>query len=459
MSTVVPPGPPLRFSAPRLSPSVRAFVANEAGSAVVLLAATLVALAWANSPWWHSYDSLWETPVSLRVGSEAMTLDLRHVVNDAAMALFFLVLGLEITSEVTTGDLRDPRKVVVPALGAVGGMLVPVAIYLAVDHSSQTAHGWGVVMSTDTAFVLGVLALFGPRCPDALRLFLLTLAVVDDIGAITVLAVAYTESVRVWPLVVAAALLAAFAALRWLGAWRTTPYVLLGVALWCAVYRSGVHPTLAGVLVGLLVPATPVHEDQTRRLLFFGRALAEEPTAAQARVATLAVQATVPTGERLQRELHPWSAYVVVPLFGLANAGVHVDGGVLHDASTSPLTLGIVVALVVGNAVGITLASWAALRSGLGDLPGRVRYGHLVGGAVLAGMGFTISLFVADLAFDDPVLRDQAKIGVLAGSLVAAVLGTLVIRFMGERSPLCTPASGLPAGSLPPLPWTSPAGG
>lgn len=448
------PGPALRFAAPQLTPGVRSFLLNEAGSGAALLAATIVALVWSNSPWNASYFSFWETPTALSIGGRELHMDLRHVINDGAMAVFFLVLGLEVTRELTTGELRNPRTVLVPALGAVGGMVVPIALYLAVNPSGAAAQGWGIVMSSDTAFLLGVLALFGPRCPDQLRLFLLTLAVVDDVGAIGVLAVFYTDHLRLDALLMAAVLVGALIALRWLGIWRLTPYVVVGLVLWFAVHEAGVHPTLAGVVVGALIPSRPTR-DEGQGVRIFGRALIEQPTATRARLAVLAATATVSANERLQRNLHPWSAYVVIPLFGLANAGVHLTGEVLRDAARSPVTLGIVLGLVVGKVVGIGGAATLALRTGLGALPGRVRYSHLLGGATLAGMGFTISLFITDLAFDDETLRNDAKIGILAGSLIAAVLGAWVLRVMGERSPLCSPGGDLAPASLPPLPWTT----
>ncbi len=312
-------------------------------------------------------------------------------------------------------------------------------------------------MSTDTAFVLGVLALFGPSCPDQLRLFLLTLAVVDDIAAITLMAVFYAGDVKPLALVAAGVLLAVIGVLRWLGVWRLVPYVVVGIALWYAVYESGVHPTLAGVLVGLTIPSRPSHREQIQRLPVYGRALIEEQTAERLRLATLAAAASVAPSERLQRAVHPWSAYVVVPAFGLANAGVHLSGEVVARAATSAVSVGIAVALVVGNLVGISVASTAALRARLGVLPGQVRYSHLVGGAILAGIGFTISLFITELAFDDPLLRDEAKIGILTGSLVAAVLGGWVLRSAGRRSPLCSPEADVAPPALPAPPWTAPA--
>jgi Na+:H+ antiporter, NhaA family len=450
------PGPPLRFVTPQMTPAVRRFISNEAGSAAVLLAATVVALIWANSPWSDGYGQFWDTPIRVDVGSHGAGLDLRQIVNDAAMAVFFLVLGLEIGRETKAGELRDRRSVTVPACGAIGGMLLPIAIFLAINHGGPAAHGWGIVMSSDTAFVLGVLALFGPRCPDQLRLFLLALAVVDDLGAITVMAVFYTEQVKIVPVVIAAALIGCFLGLRWLGVWRLTPYVILSLALWSATYASGVHPTLAGVLAGLLIPASDPAKIRVPELAVFGRALIENPSAGGVRLANLAASATVSANERLQTWLHPWSAYFVIPAFGLANAGVSLSAENLRTAAHSPVTIGIALALVVGNAVGISVGSTIALRTGIGVLPGRVRYSHLFGGAVLAGIGFTISLFITDLAFADQALRDQAKIGILAGSLISALIGAWVLRVMGERTSLCSPAGDSAPAALPPLPWSAP---
>jgi len=456
VQTPARPGPPLRFQLRPLAPSLRSFLATEAGGAVLLLAATVVALVWANSAWAPAYEDLWHATAGWTVGPWSFEMDLHHWVNDAAMAVFFLVIGLEINREVTSGELRNRRTVAVPALGALGGLAVPALIYLAFNVGSPAQHGWGIVMSTDTAFLVGILALFGPRCPDQLRLFLLTLAVVDDIGAITVMAVFYTDAVWLPGLVIAAALVVAILVLRWLGVWQLAPYVVAGVALWGAVYASGVHATLAGVLVGLLVPSRPARPDDVAVVPRYAKRLAQETTAEREHLTELAARASVAPSERLQRVLHPWSAYLVVPVFGLANAGVRLDAESLRAAAGSPLTIGVAVALVAGNAIGIFCASTLALRMGLGDLPGRVRYSHLLGGSILAGIGFTISLFIAELAFDDPVLVEQAKIGILAGSLVAAVLGSVALRLFGERWPLCSPGSAGPPPELPPLPWRPP---
>jgi Na+:H+ antiporter, NhaA family len=438
-----------------LSPSSKLYMGTEAGGSALLLAATVLALLWANSPWSGSYDAFWHTPAEIGVGEYVLELDLRHWVNDGLMALFFLVVGLEITREVSTGELRDRRTVAAPALGALGGLVVPALIYLAINPSGPEQAGWGVVMSTDTAFVLGVLALFGPRCPDRLRLFLLTLAIVDDIGAIGVMAIFYTDDLDLPMLAASVALIGVLAALRWAGVWWLTPYVLTGVALWVTVHESGVHATLAGVAIGLLLPSSPPGPDVVERTRSYGRALREQPDAERARLAGLAAAATVPTGERLQFRLHRWTAYGVVPVFGLANAGVVLNSETLREAATSSVTIGVWVALVVGNAVGITLAAGLALRAGWGVLPGGVRWSHLFAGATLAGIGFTISLFIADLAFDDEALRQQATIGILAGSITAAIIGTVLLRVLGERFPLCSPdAPGPP--TLPPRPWLDP---
>ena len=440
---------------PRRSSRFRQFLANESGGAVLLLIATVLALLWANLT--GHYEGFWKTEVMIVVGTWSESLDLRHLVNDGAMVLFFLVVGLEISRQVTVGELRDRRLVIAPMLGAIGGLVLPALIYLAVTHGGPGAVGWGIPISTDTAFLIGILALFGPRCPDQLRLFLLTLAIVDDLGAITVVAVFYTDRISVPALVTVAGLVLVLLFLRWAGVWQLTPYVLVGLALWVAVYASGLHPTLAGVLVGVLLPMAPVEPEQGERLRFYGRAVIERADAVRARRATAAVRATVPANERLQDALHPVSAFVVVPLFGLANSGVRLDGEALAAAWRSDVTAAVVLALLLGNAIGISVGAGVALRVGIGMLPGRVRYGHLLGGAVLAGIGFTISLFITDLAFTDEALRRDAKIGVLAGSLFAAVLGSLLLRYLGDRLPLCSIEDSVEPPALPTGPWRDPA--
>ena len=456
MTEVPRPGPPPRVVFRGPSPAVRRFLATESAGSVFLLAGTVLALVWANSPWSSSYTEFWHLPVGFGVGPITFEMSVQHWVNDAAMAIFFCVIGLEITREVAQGDLRDRRTVIVPTIGAVGGLLVPIAIYLLINPSGEAARGWGVVMSTDTAFVLGILALFGPRCPDRIRVFLLTLAIADDIGAITLMAIFYSHDPSLPALGLAALLVLVLLALRWLGVWRLYPYVLVGIALWFCVHRSGVHATLAGVAVGLIIPAMPPPRSVIDRSAAYNRALRESPTAERARLAVLAAESTIPANDRLERALHPWTAYVIVPVFAFANAGVALDPAALGTAFGSAVTWGVVVALVLGNTVGITGASLLMIRLGWGVLPGGVRYSHLLAAAMLAGIGFTISLFIAELAFTDPAIMEQAKIGILAGSLVAAVAGSITLRLLGNRFPMCSPGAGESTLTLPPRPWRAP---
>ena len=459
MTAAVPPrpGPPSRLHHPAITVALRRFLATEIGSGLLLCGATLLALVWANSPWSDAYQRLWATEVGVRFGGAELMMDLRHWVDDGLMTLFFLVVGLEVTREITVGELRDRRTIGVPVLAAVGGMLLPALIYLGFNAGGSGANGWGIAMATDIAFVLGALALVGPRCPDQLRLFLLTVAIVDDIGAILVIAVFYSEDLSVVPLLVAAALVGALIALRWIRVWRGPAYLAVGLGLWLAVYESGVHATIAGVLIGLLVSTrAPAPAEE---LDAYARALAEDTTAERARLARLAAASTVSPNERIQYALHPWTSYAIVPIFAFANAGVRLDGETLRAAATSPITLGIVTALILGKSIGIAGSTLLALRLRLGVLPGVIRRGQLVGGATLAGIGFTVALFIADLAFADPALRDQAVVGILAGSVLAAVLGTVIFRLLDDRGGICAPPRAveeLPA--LPPRPWREPVG-
>ncbi|GIF67350.1 Na(+)/H(+) antiporter NhaA [Asanoa ishikariensis] len=451
------PGPRNRLSSalPLVPQPVTRFLVTEAGSGFLLLAAAIAALVWANVPG-GSYEWVWETTASIQLGDYGITLDLQHWINDAAMAIFFLTVGLEINREVTVGELRRRRYVMAPIFGAAGGVIVPALIFYGFNAGTPAEHGWGIPISTDTAFLLGILALFGPRCPDQLRLFFLTLAIVDDIVAILVLAIFYTPELSMVPLIVAIVLTAVLFGLRWAGVWQLRWYGLVGIALWFAIYESGLHGTLAGVILGLLVPATPTDPRLLEFLRFYGRGLIERADAQRARLTVQAARATVPANDRMQDVLHPFSAYVIVPVFALANAGVVLNAESLSRAARSPVTIGILVALVVGKTVGISLGTAIALWTKLGELPGRVRYGHLIGGAALAGIGFTISLFIAGLAYDDPVLNADAKIGVLVGSVLAAVIGSLALRYLGERLPLCMVEDDEAVPALPTGPWTDP---
>ncbi|WP_228551587.1 Na+/H+ antiporter NhaA [Mumia zhuanghuii] len=454
------PGPKPRVVVPypRLSPGLRRYLSTESGGATLLLAMSAAALLWANLAG-HSYEEFWSTPASMAVGDGSIDLSLHHWINDGAMAIFFLVVGLEVNRELTVGELRSFRAASVPLFGAIGGLAVPIGLFILLNPSGEDFSGWGVPMSTDTAFVVGVLALVGPRCPDQLRVFLLTLAIFDDIGAIALLGIFYSEDVSFTALGISGALVAVLVAMRWVGIWQVTPYLFVGGALWLSVLESGIHPTLAGVVVGLCVPVrhTSRREEVRLRLLFYGRALAEDRDATRSRLAVSAARSAVPTADRLQDGLHPISSYLVVPAFGLANAGIFLSGDAISDAFGSPVTLGVILGLFVGKAVGVMAGAALALQTGLGTLPGRVRYGHVLGGAFLCGIGFTIALFVSELAFADEALRNEAKIGILIGSLVSALAGALILRYFGDRLPLCTPDEEDGPPPLPEGPWRAPA--
>jgi Na+:H+ antiporter, NhaA family len=411
------------------------FLRTEAGSASLLLGATVVALVWANSPWSGAYEDLWSTELSIAVGGAELREDLRHWVNDGLMVFFFFVVGLEIRREMSMGELTERGRAAVPALAALAGMVVPALLYALVTAGGEGARGWGIVMATDIAFVLGLLSLVGPRFPGSLRVFLLTLAIVDDIGAIVVIAIFYSSGIDVVALAVAAALVPAIFVINRVRIWRGPAYLLVGVALWVAMVESGVHPTIAGVLVGVLVAVFPPSRGDVERAARLTRSFRQSPTPELARSATLGVADAVSPNERLQALWHPWTSYVIVPLFALANAGVALDGPMLDRALGSPVTLGVVLGLVVGKLAGISLVAAGAAKLGLGRLPDGVGRGQLAGGAALAGIGFTVSLFITDLAFEEEALREEAKVGVLAASLLAALLATLVFRLAGRGEP------------------------
>lgn len=435
-----------------LSRAARSFLRTESGSAVLLLAAAVLALVWANLG--SGYEDLWHAELSLRLGDAELTEDLRHWVNDGLMVVFFFSVGLEISREMTLGELRGARAVATPALAALGGLMVPAALFLLLNAGGPGAGAWGIAISTDTAVLLGVLALVGPRCPDQLRVFLLALAIVDDIGAVAAIAVFYTDEVHGAALALAGGLFVALLALRYVAFWRTPVYVLIGVVMWLAVLESGVHPSVVGVAMGLLVNAYAPRPQDMDRAQVLGRSFLVDPSPRRALAAQTAVTEAVSPNERLQLRIQPWSGYVIVPLFVLANAGVLLTGETLAAAVVSPITWGIVAGLTVGKLIGVTAGTWVALRTGAGTVPDTLRWGQLVGGAGLSGIGFTVALFVTDLALDDPALVNEAKIGILAGSLLAAVIGWSIFRLAGERGGQCAP-SGLPV--LPPRPWRPPA--
>jgi Na+/H+ antiporter NhaA len=429
--------PRRRVLVAQLAQPVRTFLANEAGSAGLLLVATLVAVLWANSPWSDQYFSLWHTEVAVRIGDAQLAKDLGHWVDDGLMVLFFFVVGLEVRRELSMGELTDRRQLVVPGLAALGGLIVPALIFLAINPTGEAAGGWGVVIGTDTAFLLGALALVGPACPTQLRVFLLTLSIADDVVAVSVIGVVYSDSVDVVALVVAGACLVALWALNRLEVWRTSIYAIVGVVLWVAAVESGVHPTIAGMLAGLLISARPPSRQEVEDAASMFRAFRQSPLPSVGASARQSLVRAVSLNERLQAALHPWTSYVIVPVFALANAGVDLRDGVLADALQSSLTWGVVVALVVGKLVGIGTTSLGAVRLGLGAFPQGVGPGQVLGGAALSGIGFTVSLLIADLAFDAH-LHEQATVGVLLAAVIATAVGWIVFRgaavLRGERT-------------------------
>jgi Na+/H+ antiporter NhaA len=417
-----------RSLAAQLSAPTRRFLGTEAGSAGLLLAATVAALLWANSPWSGSYESLWATEAGLAVGGWELSMDLEHWVNDGLMALFFFVVGLEVRREFSVGELTDPRRAAIPVVAAVGGLAVPALLYLALAPGGEAARGWGVVIGTDTAFMLGALAVVGPTFATQLRIFLLTLTVIDDIVAVSVIGLFYSDALDLGALVAMAALGAVMGLMSRYGVWRAAPYALVGLGLWLATVEAGLHASIAGMLGGLLVAAHAPHREAVERAARRFRAFRQSPDVEVGRSAHLGLVRAVSVNERLQITLHPWASYVIVPAFALANAGVDLRHGVLADALTSRVTWAVAVALVVGKLLGVGLASWVAVRAGLGRLPQGVGFGHVFGGAALSGIGFTVSLLIAGLAFDDPTLRDQAVVGVLLAAVLATALGWAAFR-------------------------------
>ena len=355
-------------------------------------------------------------------------LTLAEVVNDALMAVFFFVVGLEIKRELVDGHLRNRRAALLPAAGALGGMVVPAAVYLVFNQSGDASAGWGIPMATDIAFAIGVLSLLGNRISTPLKVFLLSLAIVDDIGAIIVIAVFYTSDLATGWLALAAATTVAVVVLTRLKIWYMPMYVLLGLVLWYAMFRSGVHATIAGVIMGLLTPAGA--------LLAPGEVGPIDVVSLDAeglRSAKFRMNESVSVAARLERNLHPITGFVIIPLFALANAGIEVSGDSLRDALGSGVTIGVVFGLVVGKVVGVSLFTIGAVRLGISALPSGATVRHIVGVSAIAGIGFTVSLFVTGLAFDDLGLQDEAKVGILAGSAIAALAGVAIL--LGARSP------------------------
>lgn len=422
-----------RELAGQLSGPLRRFLHTESSSATLLLAATLLALAWANSPWSGAYADLWHATATVDVAGHGLSMSMAHWVNDGLMALFFFAIGLEVRHEFSVGELTNPRRAAIPMIAAVGGLALPALLYLLFTRGGDAAHGWGVVIGTDTAFMLGALAVVGPAFATQLRVFLLTLTVIDDIVAVSVIGIFYSDAVRVGPLAAAAALVAAMGLLSRLGVWRTAPYVVVGFALWYATVRSGLHASIAGMIGGLMVAAHRPRRDVVEGVAQRFRAFRQSPGVELGHRARVSLTRAVSVNERMQNTLHPWTSFAVVPLFALANAGVDLRGGALGDALGSGLTWAVVAALVAGKTLGVGGAAWLGTRVGAGRLPTGVGMGHVLGGAALSGIGFTVALLIAGLAFEDPVTHTRAVVGVLLGAVVATALGWVVFRVAALR--------------------------
>jgi NhaA family Na+:H+ antiporter len=424
------------------------FVHSEVAGSILLLSCTVVALLWANSPWAETYFDLLHTYIGVSWGDASFKLSLHHWINDGLMVVFFFVVGLEIKRELAVGELSSIRKATLPVAAAVGGMAVPAILFVVLNQGGEGARGWGVPMATDIAFALGILAIFGSRVPLGLKVFLTALAIADDLGAVAVIAVFYTEDINLVSLAVAFALLIVlFAAIR-ARARRGLLYLLI-VGVWLAVFSSGVHATVAGILVAMVIPVRPRVDphsfiDGTEKRLerIKEMEISEQSLLSDHEQLDLVESIhtgagdALPTGLVLEHHLHPIQVWLILPLFALANAGVAV-GGDLLAVLAHPLALGIILGLVVGKPVGIGFLSWLAVASGRGALPGGVSWAQVVGAGCLAGIGFTMSLFVTDLAFNDEVLMATAKVGILAGSLISGVLGFAIL------------ARALPKGSSP----------
>jgi NhaA family Na+:H+ antiporter len=421
------------------------FADKQSSGGILLIAATAVALVWANSPWGESYAALWHTKLTVGVGDASISKDLTHWINDGLMAVFFLVVGLEIKREVLVGELSSVRGAALPIAAALGGAVVPAAIYLAINAGAEGSAGWGIPMATDIAFALGVLALLGDKAPVAIKVFLTALAIVDDIVAVLVIALFYTSEISWGALGVGGIFLVALIVANLIGVGRTLVYALLGIGLWLCFLLSGVHATIAGVLLALTVPAISFINpgaflERSRYVLDrFEKAgakgenvLSNEERQAALHALNHAAYKLEPPLHELEHTLHPWVVFAIMPLFALANAGVQLGGGIA-DALTNPVALGIVAGLVVGKQLGITLFAWLAVKSGVSELPEGIRWRHVYGAGWLAGIGFTMSLFISDLAFSDGRLVDAAKLGILVASLIAGVVGWVILR--GASSP------------------------
>jgi Na+/H+ antiporter NhaA len=412
-----------------LAAPVRSFLSTETGGAFVMLGAAIAALLWANSPAWHSYEKVWTTELSIHIGTTGIAADLRTWVNEGLMTLFFLVVGLEAKRQLDLGELRERRRLAIPVFAAMGGIAVPIVIYLAFNAGRAGGHGWGAAMSTDTAFALAAVALVTPATAVRIRVFLLTLAVVDDLAALVVIATVYTTHVSVVALAIAVALFGVLVALRYAPFGRTPISIGIAVGIWIAMFKSGIDPVISGLAIGLGTSAYPPSREDLERATALTREFREQPTPELARSAQQSLRSAISPNERVQYELHPWTSYVIVPLFALANAGIHLTGHVLSSAVSSPITWGIFLGYVVGKPIGVFTGSWIASRPALHGPRLPVSEPVLLAAGACAGIGFTVSLLVSSLAFKGLEL-DEARLGALATVVIAPAVGWAVTRLI-----------------------------
>jgi NhaA family Na+:H+ antiporter len=440
----IPPPHPTPIE--RLLSPFQDFFRTASSGGIVLIVSTLVALAWANSPWGASYEHFWEAPLTIGVPGAALTYSLHHWINDGLMAVFFFLVGLEIKREVLAGELASVRRAALPAAAALGGMVVPAILYTALNAGGEGAAGWGIPMATDIAFALGVLALLGPRTPLALKVFLTALAIVDDLGAVLVIALFYTSEISWAALGTGFALLGGLALLNRMGARLPITYTVIGVLVWLAFLKSGVHATVAGVLVAMTIPVRTridTHEflDRGRKLLTaFDHTGEEGPDILTSHRQQAIIQdletacryAQSPL-QRMEDALHDWVAFLIIPIFALANAGIRLEGDI-GAAFTHPVTLGVILGLVLGKPIGISLFAWLAVRSGVAALPPGVTWRSIRAVSWLGGIGFTMSLFISDLAFTGGAHVAEAKVGIFTASILAGILGWMMMSRTGREA-------------------------
>lgn len=427
---------------------INEFLHQEASGGILLIICTVIALVWANSPWSAIYHDLWHTHLTINLGS-LLNLDytLHHWINDGLMAIFFFTVGLEIKRELLVGELSSMQKASLPIAGALGGMIVPALLYVIFNSGGTGSNGWGIPMATDIAFVVGIMALLGPRIPLTLKIFVLALAIADDIGAVLVIAIFYTAEISVTALIVAGIVLILLGILNKIGSKSLIAYAILGIILWLAFLKSGVHATIAGVVLAFTIPAysrynTKKFSDKVKELINKFDSIGEHGdnvlSNQNRQTDVLAIEEScekvMTPLQRFEHDLHPWVAFFIIPVFALANAGVTIGGMDILGALTSPISLGIITGLFIGKQIGIFGFSFLAVKFKLASLPEGVNWKNLYGAGILAGIGFTMSLFIAGLAFTDPELLDLSKIGVLTGSLLSGLVGFIFLKSMPTKN-------------------------